>query len=78
MADPSLKDLAARTELRAIETLTLTDQQFLTGDKNGKTVTIAAQLRFPQGASRPAACRYALAWLGRPQCRPRVLVKALQ
>jgi dienelactone hydrolase len=49
-ADPSLKDLAARTEVRAIETLTLTDQQLLTGDKNGKAVTIAGQLRFPQGA----------------------------
>jgi dienelactone hydrolase len=51
VADPSLKDLAARTEVRAIETLTLTDQQFLTGDKNGKAVTIAGQLQFPQGAS---------------------------
>jgi dienelactone hydrolase len=51
VAEPSLKDLAARTEVRAIETLTLTDQQFLTGDKTGKTVTIAGQLRFPQGAS---------------------------
>jgi dienelactone hydrolase len=51
VADPSLKDLAARTELRAIETLTLTDQQFLTGDKTGKAVIIAGQLRFPQGAS---------------------------
>jgi dienelactone hydrolase len=51
VADPSLKDLAARTELRAIETLTITDQQFLTGDKNGKAVTIAGELRFPQGAS---------------------------
>jgi dienelactone hydrolase len=51
IADPSLKDLAARTELRAIETLTLTDQQFLTGNKDGKAVTIAGQLRFPQGAS---------------------------
>jgi dienelactone hydrolase len=50
-AEPSLKDLATRTELRAVETLTLTDQRFLTGDKNGKPVTIAAQLRFPQGAS---------------------------
>ena len=49
VADPSLKDLAARTEVRAIETLTLTDQQFLTGDKNGKSVAIAGQLRFPQG-----------------------------
>src|SRR6266550_5473688 len=51
VADPNLKDLAVRTEVRAIETLTLTDQQFLTGDKNGKAVTIAGQLRFPQGAS---------------------------
>jgi len=51
VAEPSLKDLAARTEVRAIETLTLTDQQFLTGDKNGKAVTIAGQLRFPQGVS---------------------------
>jgi dienelactone hydrolase len=51
VAEPSLKDLAARTELRAIETLTLTDQQFLTGDKNGKAVTIAGELRIPQGAS---------------------------
>jgi len=43
VADPSLKDLAARTEVRAIETLTLTDQQFLTGDKNGKAVAIAGE-----------------------------------
>src|SRR6266513_1572993 len=50
-ADPSLKDLAARTELRPIETLTLTDQQFLTGDKNGKATFIAGELRFPQGVS---------------------------
>src|SRR5215813_13560258 len=51
VADPSLKDLAARTELHPIETLTLSGQQFLTGDKNGKAVTIAGQLRFPQGVS---------------------------
>jgi dienelactone hydrolase len=50
-AEPSLKDLAARTELRAIETLTLSDGQFLTGDKNGKPVTIAGELRLPQGAA---------------------------
>jgi dienelactone hydrolase len=49
--DPSVKSLAARTELRPIETLTLTDRQFLTGDKNGKVATIAAELRLPQGAS---------------------------
>jgi dienelactone hydrolase len=51
MAEPSLKDLAARTELRAIETLTLSDEQFLLGDKNGKATTIAGELRLPQGAS---------------------------
>src|SRR6266849_10179632 len=50
-AGPSSADLAARTELRAIETLTLTDQQFLTGDKIGKAVTIAGELRLPQGAA---------------------------
>ena len=50
LADPSLKDLAARTELRAIETLTLSDQQFLSGDKNGRPATIAGMLRLPQGA----------------------------
>ncbi len=49
LAEPSLNDLAARTELRAIETLTLSDEQFLTGDKNGKAVTIAGELRIPQG-----------------------------
>ena len=50
IADPSVKDLAARTELHPIETLTLSVRQFLTGDKNGKAFTIAGQLRFPQGA----------------------------
>jgi dienelactone hydrolase len=51
LADPSESDLAARIELRPIETLTLTDQQFLTGDKNGKAVTIAGELRIPRGVS---------------------------
>jgi predicted dienelactone hydrolase len=51
VADPSLKDLASRTELHAIPTLTLTDQQALIGDKNGKPVTIAGMLRFPQSAT---------------------------
>jgi dienelactone hydrolase len=50
-AEPNLKDLAARMELRPIETLTITDQQFLTGDKNGKPVSIAGALRLPQGSS---------------------------
>src|SRR5712692_3520774 len=51
VADPNLKDLAARTEVRPIETLTLTDEQFLTGDKNGKVTGIAGVLRFPQGVA---------------------------
>ena len=52
VADPSVKDLAARTEVRPIETLTLSDQQFLTGDKSAaKAAVIAGELRLPQGAS---------------------------
>ena len=51
VAEPSVADLAARTELRAVETLTLSDQQFLTGDKNGKPTTIAGELRLPRGAT---------------------------
>src|SRR5262245_41915310 len=51
LAEPSENDLAARTELRPIETLTLSDQQFLTGDKNGKAVTIAGELRIPRGVT---------------------------
>jgi dienelactone hydrolase len=51
LAEPSLNDLAARTELRAIETLTLSDGQFLSGDKNGQAATIAGELRIPQHAT---------------------------
>ncbi|HZO47968.1 MAG TPA: dienelactone hydrolase family protein [Xanthobacteraceae bacterium] len=50
-AEPSVKELAARAEVRAIETLNVSDQQFLTGDKNGKPVAIAGELRLPQGAT---------------------------
>jgi dienelactone hydrolase len=46
------KTLAARTEYIPIETLTLSDQQFLTGDKHGKPVTIAGQLRLAQGTGQ--------------------------
>jgi cephalosporin-C deacetylase-like acetyl esterase len=52
IADPSVKDLASRTEVRPIETLTLSDQQFLTGDKSAaKAAVIAGELRLPQGAA---------------------------
>lgn len=46
------KDVAARVELYAIPTLTLTDQQFLTGDSNGKPVTVAGEFRIAQGLGR--------------------------
>lgn len=46
------KEIAARVELHAFASLTLSDQQFLTGDRNGKPVTITGQLRIAQGAGR--------------------------
>jgi dienelactone hydrolase len=46
------KQIAARTELHQIQTLTLSDQQFLKGDTGGKPVTIAGQLRIAQGSGR--------------------------
>src|SRR5215510_12306860 len=51
LAEPSESDLAARIELRPIETLTLTDQQFLTGAKNGKAGPIAGEARIPRGVN---------------------------
>ncbi len=43
----------ARIELHAIPSTTLTDQQFLTGVKEGQAVTVAGELRIPQpGTSR--------------------------
>jgi len=51
MAEPNLQDLAARTELRTVQSLTLSDEQFLAGDKNGKAVTLAGELRIPQRAT---------------------------
>jgi dienelactone hydrolase len=37
-----------RTELHAIKTVTISDRQFLTGDKNGSAVMIAGALRIPR------------------------------
>lgn len=51
-ADPAPPDIAARTELIAINTLTLSDAQFLTGDANAKAVTTGGQLRIPSGTGR--------------------------
>lgn len=52
LAEVTTRDFAARTELLPIQTLTLTDQQFLTGDSNGKPTTLAGQLRIAQGPGR--------------------------
>ena len=46
------EDFAARTELLPVQTLTLTDQQFLTGDSSGKPTAIMGQLRIAQGVGR--------------------------
>src|SRR5215813_769387 len=46
------KDAAARVEIYAIPSLTITDQQFLTGDTNGKPVTVAGEFRIAQGSGR--------------------------
>src|ERR1700742_554932 len=46
------KDVASRVEIYAIPSLTISDQQFLTGDANGKPATVAGELRIAQGAGR--------------------------
>jgi dienelactone hydrolase len=51
-ADPALDGMAARTELISINTLTLSDAQFLTGDANAKAVTTTGQLRIANGTGR--------------------------
>lgn len=44
--------MAARTELHSIETLTLSDTQFLRGDPNGKATTTSGQLRLAMNPGR--------------------------
>ena len=48
----ALGQIAARTELHRIETLTITDQQFLNGETGGAPVSISGQLRIPRGSGR--------------------------
>jgi predicted dienelactone hydrolase len=50
-AEPA-QDIAARTELHAIQTLTLSDKQFLTGDAEAKATTVSGQLRLPAATGR--------------------------
>lgn len=51
-AEPTAKDIAARTELHAIQTFTLSDKQFLTGDTEAKAAVVSGQLRLPAGTGR--------------------------
>jgi dienelactone hydrolase len=46
------KEIAPRVELYTIPSLTISDQQFLTGDTNGKPVTVAGEFRIAQGTGR--------------------------
>src|SRR5258708_6710154 len=50
--DAANKEIAARVELHAISSLTLSDQQFLSGDPNGKAVTVTGEFRIAQGAGK--------------------------
>jgi dienelactone hydrolase len=46
------KEVASRTEIYAIPSLTISDQQFLTGDSNGRQVTVAGEFRIAQGSGK--------------------------
>jgi dipeptidyl aminopeptidase/acylaminoacyl peptidase len=46
------KEIAARVEIYAVPSLTISDQQYLTGDANGKPVTVGGELRIAQGVGR--------------------------
>jgi dienelactone hydrolase len=51
-ADTVSKDVAARVEAIPIQTLTISDEQFLKGDAYGRPTTIAGVLRIAQGSGR--------------------------
>jgi dienelactone hydrolase len=51
-ADALSKDIAARIEAIPIQTLTISDEQFLKGDAYGRPTTIAGVLRVAQGSGR--------------------------
>jgi dienelactone hydrolase len=51
-AQTNPKEIAARVELHAFPSLTLSDQQFLSGDASGKPVTMTGEFRIAQGSGR--------------------------
>jgi hypothetical protein len=52
VAEPPSKNVAARIEAIPIQTLTISDEQFLKGDAYGQPTTIAGVLRVAQGSGR--------------------------
>jgi dienelactone hydrolase len=50
--DVGSNQIAARIELHPIPSLTISDQQFLTGDATGKQVTVPGEFRIAQGSGR--------------------------
>ena len=50
--DLATKQIAARTELHSFSSMTISDEQFLKGEDNGKPVTVTAQFRIAQGQGR--------------------------
>jgi dienelactone hydrolase len=50
--DAGTKQIAARTELNPIQSLTLSDEQFLKGDDRGKQVVVTGLFRIAQGSGR--------------------------
>jgi dienelactone hydrolase len=51
-AESGSPDMAARTELHSVDTLTLSDAQFLKGDANAKAALTTGQLRIASGSGR--------------------------
>ena len=51
-AQANPKEIAARVELHTFPSLTLSDQQFLNGDANGKPVTMTGEFRIAQGTGK--------------------------
>src|SRR5947209_7899156 len=52
LAQTATKEIAAKVELHAFPSLTLSDQQFLSGATDGKPVTMTGELRIAQGTGR--------------------------
>jgi dienelactone hydrolase len=50
--DSVTKRLAARTELHLVQSVTLSDEQFLKGEDGGKPVVVSGELRIAQGSGR--------------------------